>query len=1012
MRTHSPFPAAPWFTCAALGWLLAALAAGSVFAADPGPAPSAVVIDPAAPPLERFAARELQRYVYLRTGRLLPITPRAEPGADAAFVVASASDSLARSAPSGAPLHGAQDYRLVSTPAGRPAQTVWILGGGPVGALYGVYRTAEHLGVRFYLHRDVVPDERIPFVLPSLDESGHPLFSVRGILPFHDFAEGPDWWNTDDYLAIIGQLAKLRMNFIGLHTYPDSDVGPEPTVWIGPRGDYDARGRVRDAYPASYHTTERSGKSWWTYAPTPTSAFLGGAAQLYDRDDYGSDVMRGESFARQDAAGSVRVFDRTAAMLRTAFSEANHLGVLTCLGTETPLTVPAALAARLKAAGHDPADPAVRLDLYEGIFERIDRACPADYYWLWTPENWTWEGNNSASFSSTEADIRTALAALKAVHSPMTLATCGWVLGPQNDRAALDRLLPPDSPMSAINQGVGYAPIDRQFANLGSRPRWAIPWMENDGYLTSPELWVGRMRYDAADALRLGCTGLIGIHWRTKMMAPAVSALASAAWDQSWVPASFNRSRIPPQTTSGAIGGRAVAASIPVPNAPEALLTDRVGMSAYDMLVPNGLYTVKLGFSDPQGGRPGSRLFDVLLQGKPVIHAFDPAADAAGRTFSFPQIRVDNAHLVIAFRSQVGEPCIASIEIDGTADVGHAAYSRRINCGGPAYADFEADQLDGRARPPEDRTMPIDDFYRDFARVNFGPSVADAAGDLFARIDGTHLPAPSYWIDGPGDIRRDPTPWGEMSAKYAFVEDFAALRPQVRGSANLNRFDYWLDQFKAMRCIAELGCTAGALDRTMTELAAVSDPAAAARRAETDALPLRLRLAALWTRLLHTEIAGASTSGELGTIANLEQRSRIHQHFLDRHDAELVRLLGHPLPPTAAVSDRYDGPSRLIVPTVRTAAAPGERIVLRVLVAAPSPEAQLTLRWRPLGGGDYASVAFHHVARAVYEVDLPAVDSAHPAFEYHIDAIAGTRDLRWPISDHGANQSVVLGDSE
>ena len=53
--------------------------------------------------------------------------------------------------------------------------------------------------------------------------------SVRGIQPFHDFSEGPDWWNTDEYLLHLDQLAKLKMNFIGLHTYPLA----EPTVWTG-----------------------------------------------------------------------------------------------------------------------------------------------------------------------------------------------------------------------------------------------------------------------------------------------------------------------------------------------------------------------------------------------------------------------------------------------------------------------------------------------------------------------------------------------------------------------------------------------------------------------------------------------------------------------------------------------------------------------------------------------------------------------------------------------------------
>ena len=51
----------------------------------------------------------------------------------------------------------------------------------------GAYRLAEHLGVRFYVHGDVVPDGRIPLTMPQLDEMGTPLFNRRGIQPFHDF---------------------------------------------------------------------------------------------------------------------------------------------------------------------------------------------------------------------------------------------------------------------------------------------------------------------------------------------------------------------------------------------------------------------------------------------------------------------------------------------------------------------------------------------------------------------------------------------------------------------------------------------------------------------------------------------------------------------------------------------------------------------------------------------------------------------------------------------------------
>lgn len=998
-------PTRPWAKFA-LAALAGAVAAASAPAQPPGAGAWSISVRPSATALERFAARELQRYVYTGTGQLLPIRPddgdRAHPG----FVLAVA----ARSA--GAAL-GAQDYCLRAETLEGGA-LVTITGGDPIGALYGVYRFAERMGVRFYLHGDVIPDERVPLAFAPFQEEGHPLFSVRGLQPFHDFAEGPDWWGADDYLAVMGQLAKLRMNFIGLHTYPEGPVGPEPTVWIGLDGDFDERGRVSAAYPASYHTTGRAGRYWWSYAPMRTGDFLGGAAALYERDDFGSEVMRGQEFSRQTPAGSALVFNRTAAMLASAFAEARRLGILTCVGTETPLTLPPAVRQELRLRGRDPADPAVARDVYRAMFERIGRACPADYYWLWTPEDWTWEGNAAASFRATSDDVLAALGALSDLRSPMTLATCGWVLGPQQDRAALDRLLPPSSPMSAINAAVGYGAIERQFSNLSDRPRWAIPWLENDGDLTSPELWAGRMRYDAADALRLGCTGLIGIHWRTRILAPAISALAAAAWDQSWVPAGFDRSRIPPQTASGADGGHPVQALGPVSGTGdlEAFHTVRVGMHQYDMLVPNGTYRVRLGFIEPEEGRHGRRVFSVKLQGTPVIDRLDLAVKyGPGQAVrcEYRDVKVTDGHLLMEFVAHAGQPAIASIEVEGLTDVGNAKYARRINCGGPAWGDFEADELPGQPRPPEDRAMPVGAFYRDFCEANFGCGAAQAIADIFTSIDGTRLPVPCYWSDGPGDIRRNPQPWESVRADYRFVDALEALRPRVRGTADLDRFDYWLNQFRAMRLIAEIGCTAGALDREMAAIDGLADPQQGARRARYGALPLRLRLAALWTQLLRTEVAGASSSGELGTIANLEQRSRVHQEILSRHDARLAKLLGHELPAEALPSRAYAGPLRIIVPVVRTSAGAGESVKVRVLVAADEDPSSVVLFWRAMGGGAYRQEPLRPLGRHVYEAALPAPGPSGRGIEYHVEARAGAVAARWPASDRGADQTVILG---
>jgi hypothetical protein len=111
-------------------------------------------------------------------------------------------------------------------------------------------------------------------------------------------------------------------------------------------------------------------------------------------------------------------------------------------------------------------------------------------------------GTTEATVQATIDDINLARAAASAVNAPFKLATCGWVLGPQYDRALFDKVFPKEMPVSCINRQVGHEPVDAGFANVEGRGKWAIPWLEDDPALHSPQLWAGRMRRDAVDALK------------------------------------------------------------------------------------------------------------------------------------------------------------------------------------------------------------------------------------------------------------------------------------------------------------------------------------------------------------------------------------------------------------------------------------------------------------------------------------------------------------------------------
>ncbi len=485
---------------------------------------------------EQLAAKELRRYMYLRSGNMAEILDRgAMPFDSGAHIIVCTKKSpflyLSGNANliSEAPQLDSEQYIIKTL-----GSACFIVGGSDIGALYGAYRFLEYNGIRFYLHGDVIPDGKADIIFPKEQITGKPLFALRGIQPFHDFPQGPDWWNTDDYLAYIAQLPKMGLNFIGFHTYPSKPFTgyskPEPVVWIGTDDQYNADGTVKTSYPAMHATTA----DWtWGHDRMKTSDFHFGGDQLFETDYYGPDYMLNVSEWPHTDAENINIFNSVGKLLNSSFTLAHQLGVKTCLGTETPLTIPQPLINKLKAEGKDTASDEVKRAIYEGMFNRISKTYPLDYYWLWTYEDWTWDGEKPGEVEAVERDIQNAIKAKENVKAPFTLATCGWVLGPSRDRTEFDKLFPKEMPFSCINREVGFTPIDKGFDALKNRPKWAIPWMEDDPALVCPQLWVGRTRRDAYDALRYGCTGFFGIHWRTEPLGPVISALAKATWDQS-----------------------------------------------------------------------------------------------------------------------------------------------------------------------------------------------------------------------------------------------------------------------------------------------------------------------------------------------------------------------------------------------------------------------------------------------------------------------------------------------
>ena len=819
---------------------------------------------------ELLAAQEIRKYIYQRTNELIPVKQIKIDGTinGNTIIVGFSGNPILKALKFTSPSLEPDEFVLktITSPTGKQ---LLVSGGSPVATLYAAYHLAEQLGVGFYLDGDVIPDQKIPFVFPELDILQKPLFSRRGIQPFHDFPEGPDWWNTEDYKAIFAQLPKLKMNFFGLHTYPEGSVGPEPLTWIGLPEDINRDGTVKTAYPSHHFVTINDGGFGYKWLETSKYSF--GTGQLYDRDDFGPDYMRNRApLPKPD--DEANLFNDMGKMLADALPFANGLGVKVCIGTEIPLILPKKFIDLLKKRGLDPESPEVRQRIYEGIFTRIKYTHPLDFYWFWTNENWTWSGENKDELAKTIRDFDAANKALETVKPGFKLATCGWVLGPKNDRALFDQYLPKSIAFSCINRNLGWEPVDSAFVRISGREKWVIPWMEDDPGMIIPQFWVGRMRRDAADAYAYGCNGYFGIHWRTRVLSMNASALAKAAWEQPWNPEKGKRI---------------------TPNEVQSYLTS----------------------------------------------------------------------------------------------------------------------VEGKDRKTRD--MECLDFYQNWCKNQFGGDISEPMARIFTALDGvkektiqldkglSRLPRPATWIDGPGNVLSCQTPWDSVKVQYDFIDRMEKLRLEIKGSGNLERFDYWLNQFKYLKSTGELACSMG-LFKNATKLMGKIDTLQKSGYAREKLLPILHKEISQLFDVHRYLVSSISTWGEIGNITNWQQH--IIPHQIQPQINEIIKMTGD----SSWVADLFpktlSGVKKMIVPSPQTTIRKGKDYTVKVLLFN-IPNRKISLHWRILGQKDFQLSDLTQTSRNYWVARIPS-SLITDDFEYYISTNDG-KDFIFPASAPQINFAVV-----
>ena len=466
-----------------------------------------IVVGENAHVLERLAAAELRRYLYHLTGTP-PSVDAYVPEGDGPVVAVGdrrtnpVVDALVGSGQLPAEAPGPEGYVVKAAVLdGRPVLAV--MGGTPKGTLYGAYRLLEEYGARFLLSRDVLPAP-VPFVVKDLDLSEQPTVAVRGLLPWHDFLNGPSAYSLEDFQRYVNQLVKLRMNTLVLHCYQGGYAGENINEPFACAGRDEAGHATYDAWLDTSVDHQR-----WGLAASEADDLAHGAGDLLPFDVLGSDAAR-DVDAQPDARD--HAFAKAQAMLRQVIAYAQERGVEVVLGTDFDL-LPEPL-----RADADPLDPAV---LTARLDEILDAYPTLHYVQLYYSEV------NQVSTADGAAAYRVARDHLAERRPDVRLLTGSWF---QEERfPELDALVPKDVIFSTLMpHDMSVRPEWAQVA--AGRETWAVPWMEFDGGLSEPQLAVELMERQLPQLRAGGVRGVVGILWRERAADANVAYLARDLW--------------------------------------------------------------------------------------------------------------------------------------------------------------------------------------------------------------------------------------------------------------------------------------------------------------------------------------------------------------------------------------------------------------------------------------------------------------------------------------------------
>ncbi len=433
-----------------------------------------------------------------------------------------------------------ESYEISTAPAVGEPLRIEFTGATQQAILYSVFDFLERQGAFFGLDGEVYPLE--PARALNLPAAGRPWqaqprFTTRGLVPWPDFLNCVTVYNREDWRAYLEAMLRMRFNTLGVHVYSG------PNQWAESFLSFEYAGAGHQAY------TDTTATNRWGYLPERTSRYGVGGADFFADEVFGSE-------ATTQARNTWEAEEFAQRLWGEAFEYAKQLGIRTGVGFEPYMVPDEIYTATPPEARADTQAPGARPDLPKTPGPRIDPESVAakdiletrlgslleaypmvDYVWLWEDEGMNWASQNG-NVPLSVTPFKQAYDFLKR-HAPQKrMVISGWG-GVVRHFEYFHKALPEDVVFSSLSDNLGWDPVSEEFGKLEGRDRWPIPWLEDDPAMWLPQFHVDRFVRDMDLAEKYGCQGLMGIHWRHRIMDVDAGFQAANSWDKGLAPGQF-----------------------------------------------------------------------------------------------------------------------------------------------------------------------------------------------------------------------------------------------------------------------------------------------------------------------------------------------------------------------------------------------------------------------------------------------------------------------------------------